>query len=113
MFKCHELTVQVKKGAIQLGFGSEVGAALGCESPPAFQEDWRRFCLRILGGYGQMWWEQPASVSRVGCSLALSPGDGEGTAEPACGEQEPPRPSQGPLEYPGVISKTGLVASRC
>lgn len=44
------LTVQVKKGEIQLGFGRWSGAALRCESPPAFQDGWRHFRMHIPRG---------------------------------------------------------------
>lgn len=46
--------MQVRKGEILLGFRGWSGAALACESPPAFQDGWKHFCMRVPRGLGDL-----------------------------------------------------------
>lgn len=39
--------MQVRNGEILLGFRGWSGATPACESPPAFQDGWKCFCMRV------------------------------------------------------------------
>lgn len=80
----------------------ELGQHWGASLLPLSRRVGGVFACASFGGYGQMRWEQRASVSRVGGSLALSPGDGR------AGSRNPRIPLKGLSSNQESFERQGL-----